>query len=134
MQLNIVSPRLRTLALLTFLFATASLTLPSFAQKATSDAPSRITQAIDESQVVTLGRNTRPEANAANDRGALPEGFGIEHMFLLLQRSPQREKALNKLIDQLNDRKSPNFHKWLTAEEFGERFGVGQQDIDTITG
>ena len=37
---------------------------------AVSVAP-RVTQAIDESQVVTLGRNTRPEANRANDRGAL---------------------------------------------------------------
>ena len=93
----------------------------------------RVTQAIDESQVVTLGRNTRPEANRTNDRGALPEGYGVEHMLLLLQRSPAQELALNKLIDSLNDKKSSNFHHWLTAEEFGAKFGVAQEDIDAVT-
>ncbi|MGA8428573.1 MAG: protease pro-enzyme activation domain-containing protein [Candidatus Sulfotelmatobacter sp.] len=93
----------------------------------------RVTQAIDESQLTTLGRNTRPEANRANDRGALPEGYGVEHMLLLLQRSPQQEQALDKFIDSLNDKKSANFHHWLTAEEFGAKYGVAQEDIDTVT-
>ena len=54
-------------------------------------------------------------------------------MFLLLQRSPEQGTELDKLIDELNDKNSANFHKWLTAEEFGERFGVAQEDIDTVT-
>lgn len=33
----------------------------------------------------------------------------------------------------LHDPQSPNFHKWITAKQFGERFGVAQQDIDTAT-
>ena len=57
----------------------------------------------------------------------------MDHIFLFLQRSPQQEQALNQLIEQLNDRKSPNFHNWLTAEEFGERFGVAEDDINTVT-
>ncbi len=28
---------------------------------------------------------------------------------------------------------SPNFHKWLTAAEFGQRFGIAESDIQTIT-
>ncbi len=129
----------RALPLLALLFATA-LTLPAFAQKAfvqpTSTAasvPDRITQPINEAQLVTLQRNTRPEANSRNDRGAVSDGFDIEHMLLLLQRSPERERELDKLIDELNDRTSPNFHHWLTADEFGQRFGVAPEDIDTIT-
>ncbi len=95
---------------------------------------SRITQAINESNLVRLARNTRPEANYANDRGSLPDGYNVEHILFFLQRSPQQEQELEVLIDSLNNRNSPNFHHWLTAEEFGERFGVAQEDIDTVTG
>ena len=135
MKLNNLGLRSRTLALLALLIATAALTLPSFAQKASAAAvPDRITQPINEAQLVTLQRNTRPEANSRNDRGPVSDGFNVEHIFLLLQRSPEQEQELDTLIDSLNDKTSPNFHHWLTAEEFGERFGVAQQDIDTVTG
>ena len=36
-------------------------------------APPQITIAIDEGHRVTLGGNTRPEANPTNDRGMLPD-------------------------------------------------------------
>jgi hypothetical protein len=129
MPLNRSTLQSRALVLLVVLLAVAALSLPAFAQSSSI----RITQAIDESNLVTLTRNTRPEANATNDRGAVPEGFAIEHMFFMLQRSPQQEQALDTLIDQLNNKKSPNFHHWLTAEEFGQRFGVSQDDIETVT-
>jgi len=95
----------------------------------------RITQNIDERVYVPMSGNTRPEAkNAANYRGPAAANMEMEHIFLFLQRSPQQEQALNKLIEQLNDRKSPQFHKWLTAEEIGQRFGVAPEDINTVTG
>ncbi len=93
----------------------------------------RITQQIDESKVVRLAGNTRPEANIKNDRGPVSDVLDIDHMFLLLQRSPEKEQELDRLIDSLNDRNSPNFHHWLTPEEFGDRFGVAQEDIDKVT-
>ncbi|MGB0117729.1 MAG: Ig-like domain repeat protein, partial [Terriglobales bacterium] len=104
-----------------------------FASGNAASVPDRITQQIDENNLVKLAGNTRPEANFRNDRGAVSDGFAIEHMFLQLQRSPAKEQELDKLIDELNDKTSPNFHHWLTAEKFGQRFGVAQKDIDTIT-
>jgi hypothetical protein len=123
-----------------FAVAFPALTLPAFAQKtsvqlssASAIVPARITQAIDERNLVTLSRNTRPEANRMNDRGAVSEGYQVEHMLLELQRSPQQEQAFEKLIDSLNDKKSPNFHKWLTPEQIGQQFGVSDDDIKTLT-
>lgn len=92
-----------------------------------------ITQNIDEAKLVVLRGNVRPEASAVNDRGAVPEDFAMEHMLLQLQRPAELEKELQQFIDELHDPKSPNFHKWLTAQQFGERFGVAQQDVDTVT-
>ncbi len=95
----------------------------------------RITQAIDERVYVPMAGNTRPEAqNAVNYKGPVAASMNIDHILLFLQRSPQQEQALEKLIDQLNDRKSSNFHKWLTPEQFGQQYGVAQSDIDTVTG
>ncbi|PYU05728.1 MAG: hypothetical protein DMG33_10135, partial [Acidobacteria bacterium] len=91
-----------------------------------------ITQTIDERKLVTLRGNTRPEANAANDRGVVPGNFPMEHMLLQLQRPPELETALAQFIDELHNPASPNFHKWLTAQQFGENFGLAQQDLDTI--
>jgi Pro-kumamolisin, activation domain len=129
------------LSLLSVLFFLAAFTTNTFAKSpAPAQADSgatvtdRITQSIDVDHTVTLGRNTRPEANHQNDRGALPEGVALEHMLLLLQHSPEQEAAVNKLIDEQNDRNSPNFHKWLTAEEYGERFGVSVNDLNTVKG
>ncbi len=91
-----------------------------------------ITQKIDEGKLVTLRGNMRPEANAANDRGLVPGNFPMEHMLLQLQRPPELETALQQFIDELHNPASPNFHKWLTARQFGENFGLAQQDLDTI--
>jgi subtilase family serine protease len=98
------------------------------------NAPPRITSTVDESRLAMLTGGTRPEATAKNDRGPVPESFRLEHMFLQLRRSPEQEHALDLYIEQLHDSKSPNFHHWLTAQEFGERYGLAQQDLATITG
>ena len=95
--------------------------------------PILITGTVDETELVTLPGNTRPEANTKNDRGRLGDSFPLEHMMLLLRRSPVQEQALTGLIDRLHDPQSPYFHHWLTAREFGERYGLAGQDINTIT-
>jgi len=67
---------------------------------------------------VTLTGNTRPEANAANDRGRVADDFAMNHMLMQLKRSPASEAALKQYIDQLHDQHSPGFHQWLTPEQF----------------
>jgi subtilase family serine protease len=91
-----------------------------------------ITQNVDESKLVTLAGNTRPEAKAKNDRGVVPASLLMNHMLLQLKRSPEQEQELQRFIDQLHDSASPNFHQWLTAKEFGERYGLTKQDRDVI--
>jgi subtilase family serine protease len=50
-----------------------------------------------------------------------------------LKRSPVREAELDQYIDQLTDKKSPNFRHWITAQQIGEKYGPSQQDLNTIT-
>ena len=93
-----------------------------------------ITAAIDKNALITLAGNTRPEATAANDRGAVADDVAMEHLMLQLRRAPEQEQALEKYLDELEDPKSPNYHHWLTAQEFGERYGLAGRDLAKITG
>ncbi len=83
--------------------------------------------------MVTLWGNTRPEAVAKNDRGRVPDGLPLNHMMLQLQRPPEREQALQQFIQDLHDPTSPLFHHWITAEEFGRRYGPSSGDISRVT-
>ena len=95
--------------------------------------PARITQAIDETQLVRLKGNVHPLARAEFDQGAVSTSLHLERMLLILRRSPEQETALRQLmVDQYNTA-SPNYHKWLTPEQFGAQFGPADTDIHTVT-
>ena len=92
-----------------------------------------ITQAVDESKLVSLEGNVRPEANAQNDRGAVADNLQLDHLFLQLKRSPEMQAAADKFLESQQDPQAPEYHKWLTPAEFGERFGTGAQDLAAVT-
>ena len=54
-------------------------------------------------------------------------------MSLLLKRSPAQEAALQKLLAEQQDPRSPNYHKWLTPTQFGQLFGPSDQDVQKVT-
>jgi subtilase family serine protease len=103
-----------------------------FSGRAQAASSVLITQSIDESKLVTLAGNTRPEVKAKADRGRVADSLPMEHMMLQLKRSPEQERDLEKFIDDIQDKSSPNFHHWIKATEFGERFGLSKQDLETI--
>ena len=57
----------------------------------------------------------------------------MERMLLVLKRSPEQESALQKLLDDQQDKSSPNYHKWLTPEDFGKQFGPADSDLQAVT-
>lgn len=99
----------------------------------TSVAPSRITQAIDETRLTILRGNTHPFARPEFDRGVAPPDLPEEHMLLVLRRSPEQEAAVQKLLAAQHEKSSPYYKKALTPEEIGRQFGASDADIQTIT-
>jgi subtilase family serine protease len=89
-----------------------------------------LAQAIDERPLVRLDGNTHPAARAEFDAGAVPADFPMGSILLHLKRTPEREAALERLIDELHDPQSPHFHQWLTSEQLGQEFGPAPQDLD----
>src|SRR5215471_19156428 len=90
----------------------------------------RINAEINERNLVRIPNNVVKAFNAANDRGAVPDDFPLEHLQLQLQRSAAQEQVVEEFIEALHDPKSPQFHKFLSAREFGARFGVAASDLE----
>jgi Pro-kumamolisin, activation domain/Bacterial Ig-like domain (group 3) len=107
--------------------------LPSFTGAQVNSPSRRITAAIDENNLTTLHGNTHPLARAQNDRGQAPGALPVAGMLLVLQRGADQESALESLLEQLQDSTSPNFHHWLTPQQFGQQFGPSDQDVQTVT-
>jgi len=107
--------------------------IPARVLPQSSELSSRITAAINPAQLTVLMGNVHPLARAEFDRGAAPASLALDHMLLVLQRSPQQEAALASLAAQQQDRSSPNYHKWLTPEQFAAQFGAADSDIQKVT-
>ena len=94
----------------------------------------RITSTIDDRVRVTLVGNRHPLARPEFETGAVAPDQRMERMILTLRTDPAREKALDELIADQQNPRSPRYHQWLTPEEFGLKFGVSEHDLSQIVG
>jgi Pro-kumamolisin, activation domain/Bacterial Ig-like domain (group 3) len=92
----------------------------------------RITQAVDEAQLTLLPGNTHPLARPAFDRGIAPADLPMERMLLVLKRSPEAELSLQDFLQRQQDKSSPDYHKWVTPDQFGQQFGPAPQDVQAV--
>lgn len=56
----------------------------------------------------------------------------MTRMLLVLKRSDAQEAVLEKLLDDQQNLNSPSYHQWLTPDQFGQRFGPSNQDVQVI--
>jgi len=92
-----------------------------------------VDRAVDQAKRYIPGGSTHPLARTQFDRGVAPAGLRMDRMLLVLKRGPEREAALEKLLNEQLDPESPNFHKWVTPEQFGRRFGPSDKNIAVVT-
>ncbi len=125
-----------SLLLFVTLFTIFSLhaTAQTPAQTPTKLAAPRITQAVDEANLVQMHVKVHPLARPEFDRGAVADSQPMNRMLLVLKRSDQQETALRNLMDEQQTKSSPNYHAWLTPATFGQQFGVADADIQKVTG
>ncbi len=109
----------------------AGLASPASAQTS-PHARAMVTQHISESDLVTVARGTRPAVRTAQDLGKLDESRLFPHIALQLVRSPEQQAAVNQFLEDVTNPKSAEFHHWLTAAEFSERFGVNEADLTAV--
>ena len=92
-----------------------------------------LSERIDDQLIEPLPSSVHPRARVEYDVGPVPQDLSIPRMTLLLRRSSAQQAALDALVAAQQDPQSPEYHKWLTPEEFGGRFGLSQNDLDKLT-
>jgi subtilase family serine protease len=93
------------------------------------DAPALVTATIDDAHRVMLDRDM-PSA-IARDHGALPPDRVLSHVSLVLRRPPGRQQALDRLVRDQLDPRSPLFHRWIDAADL-PRFAPSAHDTRAV--
>jgi subtilase family serine protease len=104
----------------------------SFLQAQNSAVSPRITSYVDDSSRTVLHGNIPRLAQAQYDQGEASPSTPLTHIRLVLSRSSEQQAALDTYLAQLQDKSSPNYHKWLTPQQFGALYGPADSDIAAI--
>lgn len=98
-----------------------------------SRVPARVTETVDDTNRTVLRGNVHPKARTEFDRGAVADAQPVTRILLLLQRSAEQEATLRQLMEEQESKNSPNYHAWLTPEQFGKQFGPADADVTAVT-
>jgi subtilase family serine protease len=93
----------------------------------------RIAGPIDRSRAVRLEGNLSPMAARGRDRGALDPSTPISGLRMGLMQTAVQSADLERLLEAQRDPSSPDYQRWLTPEEYGERFGVSLNDLNQLS-
>jgi hypothetical protein len=116
-----------------FLIVLTGVSLCSTTLQAQNSAVApRITTDVNELSLATLKGNVPRLAQAQFDQGEAEPSTPLTHMRLVLSRSSQQQAALDTYLAQLQDKSSPNYHMWLTPEQFGQLYGPADSDIAAL--
>jgi hypothetical protein len=98
----------------------------------TSEVSPRIVGPVDELSLTTLRGNVSAAAQAQYDRGEAAGATLLTHMRIVLSRSAEQQRALDRFEQELQEKSSPNYHKWVTPDQFGQLYGPANSDIAAI--
>jgi subtilase family serine protease len=135
----------RFVQVLAGLFLGIGMAIPATAQKsAVSDDRAefeavqsrvidRVVEQVDDAKRVRLAGNVHPMARTQFDMGRVDSNKLLERVVMVLKRSPEQDAALAAFNERQSDPRSPDFHHWLTAEEFGQLYGPSDADVASVT-
>jgi len=95
--------------------------------------PDRIAGALTGGSKVALRGNVHGHVRAENDLGRADGRRPMPGITLAFRPSPAQQKDLDQFLAELGDRSSPNYHKYLTPKQFGQRFGMTRNDLNKVT-
>ncbi len=102
----------------------------SFAQSARVD---RVAGRIAGSPAVWLEGNRRPMFRPENDQGPVADSLRLENITLSFKPTEEQQANLAALLEQQQDPSSPQYHRWLTPEQFADSFGMTANDVAKVT-
>ncbi len=94
--------------------------------------PNRIVARIDNNNRVRLSGHIHPRALAGVDQGRVEASRPLQYVTITLKPSAAQQADLEQLLAEQQDPASPNYHRWLTPEQYGDRFGASQADLNQV--
>lgn len=91
----------------------------------------RILGPVDPAQVATVRGTAHPLAQARFDRGRVDPMKAITGV-ITFRLSSAQQADMNTLLGQQQARTSPNYHKWITPEQYAARFGMSANDLRKV--
>ena len=88
---------------------------------------------VSDPSLVQLTGHVAPSVPLSEDLGRVSPALPFDHVLLQLKRTPEQEAALDQAIADLHDPKSASFHQWMTAAEFGAKFGATDAQIRQVS-
>jgi len=114
-------------------FSSAALIVVLFSSLSYAATGDRISGALSAGQTVALQGYVHRHAQPQFDRGPADPALRFGSIMLLTVPTASQQKDLNRLLAEQQDHKSPNYHKWLTPEQWADRFGLSRNDVNKLT-
>lgn len=124
----------KTHRFLTFLYK-SMLTGGAFALCALSAVaaqPDRLHSELSDYSRFSVKGNVRPAIASAQDQGAVAASTRLNRMAIHFNMTPSQNADLLQLLRLQQTRNSTQFHKWLTPEQYADRFGLSTADIQKV--
>ena len=92
----------------------------------------RIMYAVDSARTAAVRGTAHPMARPQFDRGRVSPEQQLS-VALTFRLSPSQQAELQQLLREQQDRSSPNYHRWLTPEQYAARFGMTSNDLAKVS-
>ncbi len=93
----------------------------------------RVPSGVDFRQLTRIKGNISPMVQTASDAGPVAALMKIDGILLMFRRTGAQQQSLDTLLANQQDRKSPDYHRWLTPEQYAGRFGLSPADVAQVT-
>ncbi len=82
---------------------------------------------------VLTGQMVHPLAQPRYDQGPVEATFRLGRIQMMFQQTAAQRASLDQLLAAQRDPASPDYHKWLTPEQYADRFSLSQADLARAT-
>ena len=93
---------------------------------------SRLAAPISGRSRIDVAGHINPRLRAATDQGAVDPSLELSSVTLVLEPTAEQNSALDQLLADQQNPRSTSYHRWLTPEEYADRFGASSADIQKI--
>lgn len=95
--------------------------------------PVRLGRTIDTTRTRVISGTASRRAQGQTDLGPADSSLVMKEITLFLKPSDLQQADLDQLLADQQNPSSANYRKWLTPEEFSDRFGLNNSDISKIS-